>query len=61
MNPHLAAALAAERQSDLERMAGCCTPAAEHRRAAHRQVRDQLSALRSRGGAVRPGACCPVG
>ena len=32
MNPNLIHAVAAERQHELERQAGCCTPAAQHRR-----------------------------
>ena len=32
MSPNLMNALVAERQQELERQAGCCTPAAEHRR-----------------------------
>lgn len=33
MNPNLMHTVIPERQSELERQAGCCTPAAEHRRA----------------------------
>jgi hypothetical protein len=32
MSPNLMHALVAEHQHELERQAGCCTPAAEHRR-----------------------------
>ncbi len=32
MSPNLMHALIAEHQQELERQAGCCTPAAEHRR-----------------------------
>jgi hypothetical protein len=32
MNPNLMQAVITERQRELERQAGCCTPAAEHRR-----------------------------
>ena len=32
MSPNLIHALAVERQEQLERQAGCCTPAAHHRR-----------------------------
>jgi hypothetical protein len=33
MNPNLTLAVIAEHESELERQVGCCTPAAEHRRA----------------------------
>ena len=32
MNPNLIHAVVAEHQHELERQAGCCTPAAQHRR-----------------------------
>jgi hypothetical protein len=55
MNPHLTRALVTAYQTDLERQAGCCTPAAEHRREVPR------SALRRRIAARRvpaPRVCC---
>lgn len=59
MTPHLAAALASAHQQELERLAGCCTAAAEHRREAHRTLRDRLAAQRAlRLGSGR--SCCPA-
>ncbi len=37
MNPNLMHAVIDERQNELERQAGCCTPAAQHRREIRRQ------------------------
>jgi hypothetical protein len=60
MNPHLTLIIATERQRDLERAAGCCTPLAEHRRAVRRPVRNRArSRLESRRPAVsEPSVCC---
>jgi hypothetical protein len=44
MNHHVAAALASERQRELERAAGCCTPAAYYRRATRLTVGERLAA-----------------
>lgn len=60
MNPHLALILATERQRDLERAAGCCTPLAEHRRAVPRRARGRvwgLAAARRRA-VPEPSVCC---
>lgn len=46
MNSHVAAALAFERQRELERAAGCCTTAAYYRRAMRRTLAERLVAYR---------------
>jgi hypothetical protein len=59
MNPHLTAAVAAERRRDFERAAGCCAALAEHRRTLARAVRRRLSirGVRLRPAAQAPGCC----
>lgn len=60
MNPYLALIIATERQRDLERAAGCCTPLAEHRRAARRPIRSRLPDPMGsrRPAASEPTVCC---
>jgi hypothetical protein len=62
MHPHLMQIIAIERQHDLERAAGCCTPLAEHRRAVRRpsprnRVRSLIAAAHPALGS-EPSACC---
>jgi hypothetical protein len=55
MNPHLSAALAAERQRDFEHAAGCCTPGAELRRRCKSGLLKRLAMKRR---APCPAVCC---
>jgi hypothetical protein len=57
MNPQINAAIAADRQRDLERAAGCCTAAAEFRRSTPARL-SRIAAWHIRRGDVRPVACC---
>jgi len=57
MTPNLSYAVATERQHELERQAGCCTSAAEHRRrTTHPGLLGRLTARHRRPGA--PAVCC---
>jgi hypothetical protein len=56
MNPYVISAVAAARHDELERQAGCCTPAAEHRRNLRAAARE-----RKAGRQLVPGrqpVCC---
>ena len=56
MNPQLIRALVAEQQTELERQAGCRTPAPEHRRSVPRRgLRQRIAARR---GVPAPRVCC---
>jgi hypothetical protein len=56
MNPHVTRALVAARQAELERQAGCCTPAAEHRRSLNtRGLRQRVA---GHFGVAQPQVCC---
>lgn len=58
MSPNLMHALVAEHQHELERQAGCCTPAAEHRQETTRSgvlARVTARPRHPAGSAV----CCP--
>jgi type IV secretory pathway VirD2 relaxase len=56
MNPYVANAVVAARQDELERQAGCCTPAAEHRRTTRAEARAQKAHRRFLSG--RRSVCC---
>lgn len=58
MNPHLNAAIAAERRRDMEHAAGCCTPVAEYRRPLRRVWPRRLPRLGAGRPPVRRSACC---
>jgi hypothetical protein len=58
MNTYLNAAVAAERQRDLQRAAGCCSALLEHRRALARAVGPRLNLSLRRRRAAEPTVCC---
>jgi hypothetical protein len=58
MNGHITAAVAATRNRDLRRAAGCCTPVPEHGRALARAARGRLRVSTLRPRSPEPISCC---
>jgi hypothetical protein len=61
MNSHLKAAIAAERQRDMERAAGCCRRIAEHGRALLGRLRQRPPGFGAGHPPVRSSVCCSAG